>query len=155
MKVCFVSPSHYPQTIFLRITLQPSLKLLIRQVPKGCFKWTNLTVEKVGLPQGSILGTLLLLIYIIDLLYKLKSNVKLFVDDISLFIIIKDNESSNILNNNLLLISKWAYNWKMLFIPDPSKRAQEVKFLRKRKVQIHPPIIQNNIELQECLSKAL
>ena len=101
-------------------------------------------MEKVGLPQGSILGTLLLLIYIIDLLYKLKSNVKLFVDDISLFIIIKDNE-----------ISKWAYNWKMLFIPDPSKRAQEVKFLRKRKVQIHPPIIQNNIELQECLSKAL
>ena len=112
-------------------------------------------MEKVGLPQGSILGTLLLLIYIIDLLYKLKSNVKLFVDDISLFIIIKDNESSNILNNNLLLISKWAYNWKMLFIPDPSKRAQEVKFLRKRKVQIHPPIIQNNIELQECLLKAL
>ena len=108
------------------------------------------------LPQGSILGTLLLLIYITDLLNKLKCNVKLFVDDISLFIIIKsNNKSCNILNNNLLLISKWAYNWKILFIPDPSKRAQEVKFLRKRKVQIHPPIIQNNIELQECLSKAL
>ena len=61
-------------------------------------------MEKAGVPQGSILDTLLLLIYIIDLLNKLKSNVKLFADDISLFIIIKDNnESSNILNNNIKL----------------------------------------------------
>ena len=61
-------------------------------------------MEKAGVPQGSILDTPLLLIYIIDLLNKLKSNVKLFADDISLFIIIKDNnESSNILNNNIKL----------------------------------------------------
>ena len=27
-------------------------------------------------------------------------------------------ESANILNNDLLEISKWAYDWKMLFNPD-------------------------------------
>ena len=46
-----------------------------------------------------------------------------------LFTIIKDkNESANIINDDLLQISKWAYNWKMLFNPDPDKPAQEVLF---------------------------
>ena len=77
-----------------------------------------------GFPQGSILGPLLFLVYINDLPNELKSSVKLFADDISLFTIVKDkNESANTLNNDLLLISKWAYNWKMLFNPDPSKPA--------------------------------
>ena len=29
------------------------------------------------------------------------------------------NETTNIINNDLLQISKWAYNWKMSFNPDP------------------------------------
>ena len=82
-----------------------------------------------GVPQGSILGLLLFLIYINDLPDELKSNAKLFADDTSLFSIVKDkNESANILSNDLAQISKWAYNWKMLFNPDPSKPAQEVIF---------------------------
>ena len=50
------------------------------------------------------------------------------------------NESANIINNDLLQISKWAYNWKMLFNPDPKILAQEVLFSRKNKVQVHPTI---------------
>ena len=85
-----------------------------------------------GVPQSSILGPLLFLVYINDLPDELKSNVKLFADDTSLFSIVKDlNESVSILNNDLLLISKWAYSWKMLFNPDPTKPAQEVIFSKK------------------------
>ena len=85
-------------------------------------------------PQGSILGLLLFLIYINDLPSELKSNAKLFADDTSLFTIVKDeNESANVLNNDLLLISKWAFNWKMLCNPDPNKPAQEVLFSKKKK----------------------
>ena len=89
-----------------------------------------------GVPQGSILGPLLFLIYVNDLPNGLKSNAKLFADDTSLFTLIKDkNESTRILNNDLLLISKWAYNWKMLFNPDPTKPAQEVIFSKKRQLK--------------------
>ena len=87
--------------------------------------------------------------YINDLLDKLKSNIKLFADDTSLFTIVKDkNESANVLNNNLLFISKWAFNWKMLFNPDPTKPAQDVLFPRKMEVQNHPTISLNNIQVK-------
>ena len=104
-----------------------------------------------GVPEGSIVGPLLFLIYINDLPCELKLNVKIFVDDTSLFTIVKDkNESANTLNNDLMLISKWAYNWKILFNPDPSKPAQEVLFSRKKQVQIHPTISLNNIQVQRA-----
>ena len=104
-----------------------------------------------GVPQGSILGPLLFLVYINDLPNELKSSVKLFADDTSLFTIVKDkNERANTLNNDLLLISKWAYNWKMLFNPGPSKPAQEVLFSRKKKTQIHSTISFNKIQVERA-----
>ena len=96
-------------------------------------------------------GSTSFFVYINDLPNELKSNVKLFADDTSLFTIVKDkNGSANILNNDLLLISQWADTWKMLFNPDPSKPAQEVLFSRKKKVQIHPTISLNNIQVERA-----
>ena len=99
---------------------------------------------KAGVPQGSILGPLFFLIYINDLSENLKSTVKLFADDTSLFHVDKDpNTSTEILNHDLTRISEWAYGWKMSFNPNLSKKAQEVLFSNKVTKANHPDTIFN------------
>ena len=93
-----------------------------------------------AVPKGSILGPLLFLVYIKDLPNDFNSKVKLFADDTSLFTIVKDND--------LLEISKCAYNWKMLFNPDPNKLLQEVLFSRKNKLQVYLTIYFNNMQVE-------
>ena len=80
-----------------------------------------------GVPQGSILGPLLFLVYINDLRNELKSNVKHFTDDTSLFTMVKDKqERVDVLNHDLSLISKWAFNWKMLINHILTKRKLKI-----------------------------
>ena len=103
--------------------------------------WTNV---QAGVPQGSILGPLFFLIYINDLSDGLTSNPKLFVDDTSLFSVVQNiNSTANHLNNDLMKISDWAFQWKMRFNPDPKKQAQEVIYSRKINKIDYPPLYFN------------
>ena len=89
-----------------------------------------------GASQGSILGSLLFLVYLNNLPNELKCNANLFADETSLFTIVKDKlESADVLNHDLSLICKWAFNWKMLINPDANKPVPEVLFSRKKKLK--------------------
>ena len=55
-----------------------------------------------------------------------------------MFSLIHDvDASSATLNNDLVKIQEWAYNWKMSFNPDRNKQAQEVIFSRKLRKVFH------------------
>ena len=84
-------------------------------------------IVESGIPQGSVLGPLLFLININDLENGIKSHIKYFANDTSLFTIVKDPDIPTLeLNHDLHLSSQWAYQWKMSFNPDPTKQAVQV-----------------------------
>ena len=106
---------------------------------------------KSGVPQGSVLGLLLFLIYINDLPDGISSICKIFADDTSLFSKVIDiNESANNLNSDLEKITKWAHQWKMQFNPDPNKQANEVIFSKKLNGISYPPVKFNNNDIAKC-----
>ena len=112
--------------------------------------WVNV---EAGVPQGSILGPLLFLIYINDLSENLVSNPKLFADDTSLFSVIFDKDlSAKNLNDDLNRINNWTFQWKMSFNPDPNKQAQEVLFSRKIQKSSQPSLIFDNNIVTESLT---
>ena len=107
-----------------------------------------------GVPQGSVLGPLLFLIYINDLTDNISANIKLFADDASLFIkVLQDTHmsDSNItrahetLMADLTTITLWANTYKMKFNPDISKQAIEVVFSSKYNKGDHPLLSFNEI----------
>ena len=106
--------------------------------------YSNYSLVESDVPQGSVLGPLLFLIYINDLERNTKSNIKFFADDTMLFSIVKDPAiSADDLNHDLDIIRQWAYQWKMEFNPDPNKQATEVLFSCKKCSSNHPQLIFN------------
>ena len=93
-----------------------------------------------------MLGSLSFLVYINDLEKGIKSSIKFFEDDTSLFSIVKDPTMlAADLNHDLQLITQWVFQWKMSFNPVPTKPAEEIIFSHKWHCQDHPPLFFNNI----------
>ena len=96
------------------------------------------------MPQGSVLGPLLVLIYINDLPDNIQSTCKIFADDTSLFSHVFDKyKSQSELNIDLQIISNWAFQWKMQFNPDPNKQAQEIYLSNKSNNENSLPVTFN------------
>ena len=68
-----------------------------------------------GVPQGSVLGPILFLIYINDLDDSITNNVLKFADDTKLFRKVNTDGDKQHLQNDLDRLVKWSEKWQMLF----------------------------------------
>ena len=107
--------------------------------------YSDFSLIESGVPQGSVLGLLLFLVYINDLERNVRSNIKIFADDAMLFSIVRDPViSANDLNyDHGMIYDEWSHQWKMEFNPDPIKQATEVLFSCKKNRPNHLQLIFN------------
>ena len=75
------------------------------KVNKDLSAWGKVTS---GIPQGSVLGPLLFVIYINDITDYIESKILLFADDTKIYREIKTEEDKVILQKDLLALQKWS-----------------------------------------------
>ena len=91
-------------------------KVIIR----GCT--STFKVIQAGVPQGSVLGPLLFLIYVNDIADSLLSLTRLFADDSSLFYSASSlDDIQGLINHDLILLSQWAKQWLVTFNPSKTE----------------------------------
>ena len=75
-----------------------------------------------GVPQGSILGPLLFLIFLRDIENNVVSDMSMFADDTALLHVFHDANNANvIINNDLITLQHWADAWMVKFNPLKTK----------------------------------
>jgi len=73
-------------------------------------KWVRV---KAGVPQGTVLGPLLFLIFINDIAVGISSTLRLFADDCLLYQVIDSSRDAELLQYDLHLITEWCKLWHM------------------------------------------
>ena len=103
-----------------------------------------------GVPQGSILGQLMFLIFINDIVKNIRGNIRLFADDAILFDIVENPLLTGItLNEDLSSIFLWAMQWLVDF--NPIK--QETFIISKKRIKPpHPLLYMRNTVILEVTS---
>ena len=102
-----------------------------------------------GVPQGSVLGPLLFLIYINDLPESVQSSkVRLFADDTAIYLALSVASHSSVLQQDLNRLQQWETKWDMKF--NPSKC--QVIHITKRKTVIPTKYTLHNTILESVTS---
>lgn len=103
-----------------------------------------------GVPQGSILGPTLFLLFINDLKLTLKNEVIMFADDTTLFSIVdsKDDRGNvaKSLNEDLVQVERWAKKW---FVTFNASKTQSLIISRHKDRDYHPPLSFLNSQVED------
>ena len=81
-------------------------------------EWSNVTS---GVPQGSVLGPILFLVFVADITEVVESDMILFADDTKLYRKIESEEDSHILQRDIDNLYLWSKDWLMEFNKDKCK----------------------------------
>ena len=112
--------------------------------------FSDFLMVRSGVPQGSVLGPLLFILYTSDMWHNIESNMIAYADDTTLFAHIDHADSralvANQLNADLGTISDWCSMWGMLLNPNKS---HSLIVSRARNLLLpHPPHILNESVIQ-------
>ena len=87
------------------------------------------------------------LLYINDIITDIGSNIRLFADDTSLYIVVDDpSDAANCLNTDLDKISRWAATWLVSFNP---AKTEPLLISRKLNRPQHPALSMQNHQIIE------
>ena len=81
-------------------------------------EWKDVTS---GVPQGSVLGPLLFVIFINDLSVNIFNKLELFADDTKIIAKIVNESSSEVLQHDLNKLVKWSHDWSIKFNDEKCK----------------------------------
>ena len=87
-----------------------------------------------GVPQGSVLGPILFLLYINDLHDNVQSQVRLFADDTAVYLTINHQSDASLLQKDLDQLQRWGVKWEIEF--NPSKC--QVLHITRARAPINP-----------------
>ena len=76
------------------------------------------TSVQSGIPQGTVLGPLLFVVYINNILDNVESHGLLFADDMKIYRVITKKEDAKSLQDDLHGLEKWSDKWLLKFHPD-------------------------------------
>ena len=88
-----------------------------------------------GVPQGSVLGPCLFLLYINDIAENLQGTVRLFADDTMIYMVIRSETDAINFQKDLDMLCEWEKTWMMEFHPD---KCEIISITRKRSPIHHP-----------------
>ena len=93
-----------------------------------------------GVPQGTILGPTLFLLYVNDIPNVVTSSIKMFADDTKIYREINNAEDTLALQSDLDCLENWTRSWQVKFNP---QKCEAMRITHKQDKSKHPYHLSN------------